>query len=1068
MIKAWPLCLLLTAGWIVPLPGWAALPFGPDPPVVLPGPPRIPVSPDRWLPWRVFTWRDGVKIGNPPLARDAQGYIWADGPVRYNGRTWQPLKVPGEASPEQIWTMLAASDGSLWFGRTAGGLRRLHQGVWTWYPPGRDMPSGAVSAIVEEDRRTVWVGTANGLARCRDGRCAETLALRGIVVRNLVVTRAAGRPALWIGTNLGLFRLEGIDGPSPALSRRFADPAVLPSPSIRSLAETASADGVALWVGTDLGIARLQGNVWTRYDERSGLPPAPITAIVASRSLDGKPVVWAGTFRLGLLRFESDGRWTLFDSHSGLPADYVYNLLVTQDRGEQALWVSTPAGLARLERERWVALDSSSGLPNDFVVGLGETTFPDGLHAYWIGTTGGMVRRTPRGWEPYSPFSTASEIVFATLDTRLEDGTRAFWVGSANALHRFDHGHWSSFTSRNSPLPPDWIVSLLAVPAGRGTELWVGTMRGLLRYAAGRWTILHPGSSGLPGDQVRSLVSTPRRGGGQVLWTGTDQGVGRSEGESWERIAVPCLPHPAVYALHAQLAAEGGGWLWIGTQAGLARLRIDAEGRPQHGPQDCQALTGQPLIHPLVMGVQTDAWGRVYLFTDFGVSRLTLEKGYLATARIESFDSGDGLPGMEFNRAAFTDSLGRIWAGANGGAAILDPAPPRRSLPQPAVLRLERILVMGRERPLLPGTALRHDENDIDLEYALLSYHREQATRYQTQLVGLESHPSPWTAEARAVYNRLPRGDYTFRVWARDSEGSLSGPAEVPFRIRPAPWLSAWAIALYALALIGLGYGTSHVRALSQRATTLETEVAERTRELAEANRRLEVASLTDPLTGLSNRRFLSLNIEPDLRQSVRNTLGSAAPGERNGGLIFYFLDIDHFKQLNDRAGHAAGDRVLVELAGRLREAARDTDAVLRWGGEEFLIVSRWADRRAGEALAARLLSAVAGAPFAAAPGASCEVTCSVGWAPYPWRPEVPDAVHYEQVLTLADRALYVAKREGRNRAVGVLPGPRGERFPEGPFEEQEGGLVELVRTAGPAGEDPRREPAGASGLAPA
>jgi hypothetical protein len=425
-----------------------------------------------------------------------------------------------------------------------------------------------------------------------------------------------------------------------------------------------------------------------------------------------------------------------------------------------------------------------------------------------------MVRRTPRGWERYSPFSAVPEMVFATLDTRLEDGTPAFWVGSANALHCFAHGRWSSFTSQSSPLPQDWLVSLLAVPAGRGTELWVGTMRGLLRYAAGRWTIFHAGSSGLPGDQVRSLLATPRRAGAPVLWAGTDHGVGRFAGEAWEKAPIPCLPHAPVLALHSELGRDGGGWLWIGTQAGLARLRIDGEGRPLKAPQDCQSLAAPRLVHPLITQIQTDAWGRIYLFTDAGVSRLTLAPGSrLETARVETFDTGDGLPGMEFNRTAFSDALGRIWAGANGGAAILDPAPPRTTLPPPAALRLVRILVSGRERAFPPGTTLRHDENNIDLQYALLSYRREAATRYRTQLVGLEDRPSAWTPEARAVYHRLPRGDYTFRVWGRDGEGTVSGPLEVRFGVRPAPWLSAWAIALYALSLIGLGYGASHVRA---------------------------------------------------------------------------------------------------------------------------------------------------------------------------------------------------------------------------------------------------------------
>ena len=1061
MNKFWPLALLLAAAFFLPLAGRAEEPFGPDPPVVRPGPPRIATNPDRWLPWRVFTWRDGVKIASPPLAADPQGYLWADGPVRYDGKSWQPLKVPGESVPEQIWSLLAASDGSLWLGRTVGGLRRLRGGVWTWYPPGVDIPSGPVSALAEEDGRTIWVGTGRGLARCRDGRCAETKLLRGSSVRSLVVTRAAaGGPALWIGTDRGLLRLEGIDGASPTLSRRFADPAVLPSLSIRSLAETTSAEGVSLWVGTDLGLARLRRGVWTRYDERVGFPGAAITAIAASRALDGRPVVWAGSFRRGLFRFEEDGRWALFDTRSGLPADYIYNLLVTRGGtgGEPTLWVSTPGGLARLERERWAAVDSRSGLPNDIVVGLGEATFPDGLHTDWIGTTGGMVRRTPRGWEAYSPFATAPELVFATASARQADGSAEFWVGSVNDLHRFAHGRWSTFNSRSSPLPHDWLLSLLARPTPQGTEIWVGTLRGgLLRYAQGRWTVFRAGSSGFPGDEVRSLLATSRRTGSPVLWAGTDHGVGRFTGEGWEKAEVPCLPDPKVLALHPALGPDGGGWLWIGTQAGIARLRIDNEGRPLTAPQDCQALTAKQLPHPYVIQIETDAWGRVYLFTDAGVSRLTLAAGSLATAGIETFDAGDGLPGMEINHAGFTDGLGRIWAGANGGAAVLDPAPPRAAATQPAPLRLERILVAGRERSLAPGTALRYDENSVDFQYALLSFQREQATRYRTQLVGLEDHPTAWTAETRAVYNRLPRGEYTFRVWGRDSEGVVAGPLAVRFRVRPAPWLSGWTIALYALALIALGYGASQIRTLSRRAATLETEVTERTRELAEANRRLEVASLTDPLTGLSNRRFLSLNIEPDVRQAVRNALGTAAPRERNGDLIFYFLDVDHFKALNDRHGHAAGDRVLVELAGRLREAARDTDAVLRWGGEEFLIVSRWADRQAGAALAARLLAAVAGTPFDAAPDHRVEVTCSVGWAPYPWRPEVPNAVHYEQVLSLADRALYMAKREGRNRAVGLLPGTDDERFPEGPFDEQDGALLQMVRTPGPTKDDPLR-----------
>jgi diguanylate cyclase (GGDEF)-like protein len=1058
-MNAWAFPLLLAAIVLpAPPPGRAAAsPFGPLPPVVQPGPPRLPVDPDRWLPWRLFTWRDGIKPSNTALAQDAEGYIWAaDGPTRYNGRTWQKIEIPGEAAAVPIWSLLAGRDGSLWLGRLDGGLLRLRNGVWSRHAAGSDIPAGLVSSLVEDDGGTVWVGTVTGLAGCRGDRCAAVRALAGTNVRSLALTRAAdGRPALWIGTNRGLLRLDGVDGPSPTLSPRFADRTALPDLSIRSLAETVSPEGArALWIATDNGVACLRDGRWTRYDARSGFPAGVMVKLLASRSAQGRPIVWAGSFRAGLIRFDEDGRWTVYDTRSGLPVNLVSNLLLTPDASglEPTLWATTAAGLARLEREHWNAVDSRAGLPNDVVISLGEDLFPDGLRTYWIGTVGGMIRLTPRGWERFGISPAEPTVTLAAASAREEDGTEAFWIGSVDGLHRFAHGRWTTFTSRNSPLPIDWIQTLLAVPAaGGGTALWAGTPHGLARYQGGRWTVFPDGSSGLPGHEVRSLARTPLRDGRSVLWAATEHGVGRLEGESWEKAAIPCLASPLILSLRAA-AGSDGGWLWIGTQEGLVRLGLDGAGRPRAGA--CQALTGKTrpaLPQPLIRQIQLDAWGRVYLFTDWGVSRLTIAPGRaLATARVESFEAGDGLPGMDFN-AAFVDHLGRVWGATTGGAAILDPAPPEpATLRRPAPLRLEQVLVGGHERPLPAGTALRHDENSLEFRYALLSYRREHATRYRTQLVGLETRPSPWTSEAAAVYSRLPAGAYTFRVWGRDGEGALAGPVEVRFRVRSAPWVSPWALAAYALALIGLGYGASHVKTLARRAATLEAEVAERTRELAEANRRLELASLTDPLTGLSNRRVLALNIEADVHQAVRYALGTAAPRERSSDLIFYFLDVDHFKRLNDHAGHAAGDRVLVELAGRLREAARNTDTVVRWGGEEFLIVSRWADRCAGDVLAERLLAAVAGTPFTAGPGAGLTVTCSIGWAPYPWRPEIPDAVRYETVMSLADRALYLAKKEGRNRAVGALPGPGGDLFPEGPLDEQEGGPVGLVRSVGP------------------
>jgi diguanylate cyclase (GGDEF)-like protein len=192
-------------------------------------------------------------------------------------------------------------------------------------------------------------------------------------------------------------------------------------------------------------------------------------------------------------------------------------------------------------------------------------------------------------------------------------------------------------------------------------------------------------------------------------------------------------------------------------------------------------------------------------------------------------------------------------------------------------------------------------------------------------------------------------------------------------------------------------------------------------RELRRTNVVLEEASLTDPLTGLRNRRYFSATIDADVGQALRSHADHHDSHTRD--LVFYLIDADNFKEVNDRYGHDIGDRVLIEMARRLSTSIRHSDVLVRWGGEEFLVVSRYTDRYEAGLLAQRVLSAVADTPFTL--GESHDPiyrTCSLGWAAFPWFLDKPRSVSYEEVLTLADRALHQAKQSGRNRAVGMLP----------------------------------------------
>lgn len=175
---------------------------------------------------------------------------------------------------------------------------------------------------------------------------------------------------------------------------------------------------------------------------------------------------------------------------------------------------------------------------------------------------------------------------------------------------------------------------------------------------------------------------------------------------------------------------------------------------------------------------------------------------------------------------------------------------------------------------------------------------------------------------------------------------------------------------------------------------------------LVDGNRELVVQSGRDPLTGLANRRHF--------QSVVTQYTGS---GSFVGTL--FVIDVDHFKRINDQHGHGIGDSVLIEVARRLGETMRDDDLIVRWGGEEFLVVARGIGASQVEALGRRMLAALAASPMTVQ-GRSIAVTASIGYASFPLAPRLL-AVSVERAIKLVDGALYLAKAHGRNRAYGVL-----------------------------------------------
>lgn len=255
------------------------------------------------------------------------------------------------------------------------------------------------------------------------------------------------------------------------------------------------------------------------------------------------------------------------------------------------------------------------------------------------------------------------------------------------------------------------------------------------------------------------------------------------------------------------------------------------------------------------------------------------------------------------------------------------------------------------------------------------------------------------------------------------------------------PWISAAKFRLgvivfwLALILLYLLLGLRHSRYELRESILAKRELRKRNVLLRHVNDELDTQRYQDALTCLFNRRYL---IEHEQRFWAQ-ALEQQAQG-RVAGLLL--IDIDHFKQINDEHGHAAGDVALVEIARRLRLCVRESDIIVRWGGEEFLIFTQAPDAEALQQLAARIMQTLQ-QDCLHYDDKKITMSASIGYAVLPLTMHNGEQTTMEESLKLVDAALYLAKENGRNRAFGLCN-----------IENSQRGRIQLVRELAHAWEE--------------
>lgn len=962
----------------------------------------------------VYAAEDGLsgEIWNS-IGIDGQGFVWAgsaSGLARFDGRRWvaQPLARPVGL----VRDLLTDESGDMWAVFEREGLSRYHDERWELGAEQRNY-FGFSTTLRADGGIDRWVSRQRGLQFLKSGQWVDdpgNLALTEGRITTITQTQTLfGEARQWLGlgeVDAGLLYRRVTDLAAPGPWAEFLAPETRHADTT-FLLRTRDRTGESLWVMTyGDGIFRIRDDGIRVWRAATGeLPTEGIYNAVATLDSHDLATIWVAS-RAGLLRIRGDEVVT-FDRRHGLPSNAVRQVQVQKVDGMDVLWLATEGGAARavLTKSQWQSVSLHGAGENGIFSLMIE---PDGLggERLWAGSTADGLALLQQGkWRIFKQTADGLPLRNLRLIRRLPGPDGQDWrllsMGSGNLLRIDDRFNFT-------PVPVPWpteveeaVVGMHARNGESGRELWFGMMkRGVYRLAAGQWQHF-PEPSGASTWRVFGFADQVDAHGHAWLWAASDRGLARFDGRDWTLL-------PDSFGLRGGLRGltliedHGRDVLWLGS---LLRGAVRLDVTDPMSPQTVTDARVPPAPDAVVYSILPDSQGRIYLCTNNGVQRLTPKPD--GTYADVVYRRKDGLIHDECNtNSQLIDANDRYWVGTLGGLGMFDPrtqASADDSAPKPLHVIDIRIDGQPLARPYPAQLSVPAGSRELRVEFALLSGMRESENRYRTWLRGDEAAPSDWTREADRTYSRLDPGNYELQIEATDYSGTAARPRTLQLQVQAPWWQSPWVTALTPLlAVLAVGgLMLIYNRNLRARQRQLQRLVASQTAELNAANQELTRLSYQDALTGVANRRRLT--------EAMDAAIAWAREHRRPIGLIL--VDVDYFKQYNDRFGHLAGDVALRAVAQAMHNAVREQDMVARFGGEEFACLLLDADLATVTQIAERMRVLVQALPPRTIGNDSQTLTISVGVLCA--IPGVDDDT--SALLRLVDRALYQAKADGRN-----------------------------------------------------
>ncbi len=949
------------------------------------------------------------------IVQDAHGFMWfgtTHGVARFDGHDFKVFTHDG-ADPQSISNNNAGnifidSENRLWIGTFGGGVNTLDlkSGELTRHPYSSNhiatMVSENVQSFFEDQASNIWIGTATGLYRFNDKELlhydhdeGNSNSLAHSRIWDILEDKQGH---IWVGTSEGLSQLD----PQTGVIKNYRLPEKMTVDISSNQFRTLHLVDDLLWVGSSSGLYsfNLQEEAFKFYtpDQKSMKINDIYTLNDGALLLASMEGLYEYDLQKNVFKTSEDGGYWQPLSHFDVRNIYLdqSGLLWLATRDSGVIKIDQAGGLFHhhthyvpesQKNEKNKKVWALEAVGDSLYLGTSDTVFIDAEDQAFNRVITEQLNHIPG--------------IIRDIKPAQNDG---MWVGGSMGLFYLSD---KSLTAKTVNEPFDLVgiepADVFSVEQTKAGEVWLALYNiGVLRWnpVTAEAELLQSYDGGPLTDLNINHIYQDSAGD---VWIASNLvGVFKysEQHKTMTLFSHDFNDQTSISSNRVKdIYEDSTGRLWMATSRGLNQfLRQSASFKHYHQTDG--------LLDDSVITVLEDSKQKLWLGYKFGLSRFDATTGEINNFVLNAVIRNDGL----ITRAAAIDDQDVLYLGSANGYYSFDPKNLKQPVAYEPPLNLTAVRINNKPLPFSSLLAdntrfeLSPEHRVISFDFSVLDYKTPEQIQYHYRMVGLHEDWLDVSDSRHIELNNLNPGAYQLEIKATNNDGRwTSQKLNLAIQVHPVWWNRGWVRLVFVIVGVLMAWAFHYYRTYKIRKQNmiLETQVSNRTTELRDLNEQLQLAANSDFLTGLPNRMSFIDSFEQKQKQAENQPFNSC----------IVLADIDHFKHINDRYGHSAGDEILKEVSHVMRLLIRQEDLIARWGGEEFIFYFENKDSKATWALVERIRMAIESLEIKYLDHI-IPITLTFGIC------QKQADMSLIECINAADTAMYSGKSQGRNRAV--------------------------------------------------